>query len=100
MALAATAAPADLARQLAVSPAYLNRLFRGHLGESVQQYCLHCRMERAAALLGAGASPLDAAAACGFRSPSAFYAAFRKAYGASPGEYRGAAASLRNQEEA
>lgn len=80
--------PAEIAHRLAVSPAYLNRLFRRHLGESVQEYCLRHRVERAAELLEAGVAPLDAAGACGFHSPSAFYAAFRRIHGMAPGAYR------------
>jgi len=86
--LAGECGPADLARRLAVSPAYLNRLFRRHLGESAQRYGLRRRVGRAAQLLDAGASPLDAAVACGFGSPSAFYAALRRFYGMAPGKYR------------
>lgn len=95
MALADAAAPSDLARHLAVSSAYLNRLFRRHLGVSAQQYCLQRRAERVAELMESGTAPLDAAAACGFRSASAFYAAFRKAHGVAPGEYRSLRCSVK-----
>lgn len=88
LALALRHGPAEMARELSVSLPHLNRLFRRHLGASVQQRVLRLRAERAAALLDAGATPLEAAAACGFRSLSAFYAAFRRAYGMAPGEYR------------
>ncbi|WP_374711290.1 Ada metal-binding domain-containing protein [Symbiobacterium terraclitae] len=80
--------PSGMARELSVSLPHLNRLFRRHLGGSVRQCVLRLRAERAAALLDAGASPLEAADACGFRSLSAFYAAFRRVHGMAPGEYR------------
>jgi len=94
-ALALRHRPAEVARALAVSLPHLNRLFRRHLGVSVQQYALRLRTERAAAMLEAGAGPLDAADACGFGSLSAFYAAFRRRYGMAPGKYR-----CRHQKEA
>ncbi len=76
----------ELARVAAFSPYHFHRIFTGMVGETVAQYVLRVRLERAVALLkGDPGLPIIAAAVeSGFQSPSAFSRAFRQRYGIAP----------------
>lgn len=78
---------AEIARAVGLAPRSLERRFRAETGMTFgrwrQQSLLLKGLERAAG----GASVKNAAQAAGYASPSAYVAAFRKAFGATPGRY-------------
>ncbi|MYB17999.1 MAG: helix-turn-helix transcriptional regulator [Holophagales bacterium] len=79
----------DLARHIRLSPAYLQRLFVTHVGESPAQYARRLRLERAAWLLRRpGATVTEVALESGYGAPEAFTRAFRSRFGVSPSGYR------------
>ncbi len=69
----------------------LARLFRRETGMSFQAWRRQLRLTEALALLAQGATPARAAAAVGYGSGPAFGAAFRAAFGTTPGRSRNAA---------
>lgn len=78
-----------LARSLAVSPSTLGRRFREAAGLTPMRALERARVRRGAELLaGTRAGVLEIALEVGFRSPSAFARAFRRAYGAAPSAWR------------
>lgn len=79
---------ADWAVELAVSPRTLTRAFRTETGLSLGRWQAAVRVQRAVLLLGAGAGIEDVAEAVGYRSASAFGAAFRRETGRTPGWFR------------
>lgn len=81
----------DLARVACFSPFHFHRVFRSATGETVRGFVERMRVERAAFLLGRGASRrllVDLALECGFSSSSEFSRAFRARFGVSPSEFR------------
>ena len=79
----------DLAQACGLSLTHFRRLFSRALGQSPKEYLVRFRLQKAAALLGAGrCGVLDAALACGWGSLSAFSRQFATAFGASPRSYR------------
>ena len=64
----------------------LARLFRAETGMSFQAWRRHLRLTEALALLSQGVPPARAAASVGYSSGPAFGAAFRTAFGMTPGE--------------
>jgi AraC-like DNA-binding protein len=66
----------------------LARLFRRETGMSFQAWRQQLRLTEAQALLAQGATPARAAAAVGYSSGPAFGAAFRAAFGTTPGRSR------------
>ncbi|MCW8087768.1 AraC family ligand binding domain-containing protein [Sabulicella glaciei] len=66
----------------------LARLFRGETGMGFARWRQTLRLAEAAALLSQGATPARAAAAVGYDSAPAFGAAFRAAFGVTPGAGR------------
>jgi AraC-like DNA-binding protein len=66
----------------------LARLFRRDTGMSFQAWRRQLRLTEALALLTQGSSPARAAAAIGYESGPAFGAAFRAAFGITPGQAR------------
>lgn len=67
----------------------LARLFRTETGMGFAAWRQQLRLAEAAALLAAGAAPAQAAARVGYASASAFGAAFRAAFGHTPGTPHG-----------
>jgi len=85
--------PLDLERLAAVacfSPFHFHRLFHAWMGETLQDFVLRLRLERAAQLLVFNelTSISEIALDCGFSSPSAFARAFKGAFGVSATEWR------------
>lgn len=76
------------ADEAGVSVRTLQRLFSRDTGLSFGQWCLHVRMLEAVRRLSAGEPVGLVATACGYRSASAFVAAFRRVYGFTPGGLR------------
>jgi AraC-like DNA-binding protein len=70
------------------SPRTLTRLFRRETGMGFGRWRQSLRLAEAAALLAGGATPARAAAAVGYASAPAFGAAFRAAFGITPGAAR------------
>ncbi len=78
---------AGLSAELGLSPAHFSRLFHRHFGVPAVFYRNQIRLERAAALIGQGASPADVAFACGFSDQSHFTRELKKARGLTPRSY-------------
>jgi AraC-like DNA-binding protein len=74
------------AEQAGASARTLRRLFRAETGMGFARWRQMLRLAEAAALLAGGAAPARAAAAVGYASAPAFGAAFRAAFGMTPGE--------------
>ena len=72
-----------------LSPHYLNRAFREQVGVPPHRYQLGLRIDRAKALLAAGASVATVAAATGFADQAHLSRHFRRHVGLPPGRYRG-----------
>src|SRR6478609_8780837 len=79
---------AELGRAVGAAERTLSRLFRAELGLGFPQWRTQLRLQHALVLLARGRSVTATAAACGFRSPSAFIEAFRHAFGTTPGRYQ------------
>ncbi|MCH7341879.1 AraC family transcriptional regulator [Pelomonas sp. CA6] len=79
---------ADIALELGLHENTLQRRFREAHGCSVFDYLRRRRLERARALLQAGASVTEAALDAGYGSPANFATAFRRAFGCSPSQQR------------
>jgi AraC-like DNA-binding protein len=81
------AGTARLARAVGVSPRTLERRFQTETGMTLGRWRQHrlliCGLEH----IAAGGSVADAAVASGYASPSAYIAAFRKAFASTPGRY-------------
>ena len=85
--------PLDLERLAAVacfSPFHFHRLFHAWIGETLQDFVLRLRLERAAQLLVFNelTTISEIALECGFSSPSAFARSFKGAFGVSASEWR------------
>jgi AraC-like DNA-binding protein len=80
----------SLAAEAGLSPHQLSELINSRLGMGFSRYVRERRVEAAKALLLASPSQsvLSVSLDTGFRSQSAFYAAFKEMTGQSPGEFR------------
>ncbi|MFT3999047.1 MAG: helix-turn-helix transcriptional regulator [Rhizobium sp.] len=85
--LARTISIEEAADALHMSRATLMRLFQRETGLSFGRWRQQARMLKALTLLAEGRSILDTALECGYDSPSAFSAMFRRSLGRSPREY-------------
>jgi len=80
-----------LAEVAGFSPFHFHRIFRGMVGESVQQYLRRLRLERAAGKLKTSSSSvLDIALDAGYESHEAFTRAFGRQFGCTPTAFRDA----------
>lgn len=84
----ATTPLADLARGAGASMRTLQRLFLTQTGLSPEAWRGRVRMQQAVVSLSAGVPVTQAALDCGYDSVSAFIAAFKRAFGTTPGRYR------------
>lgn len=80
----------DWAAELGVSTRTVTRTFRAETGLSLGQWVAAVRAQRAVMLLGGGLDLDEVAERMGYRSASAFGAAFRRTTGATPGMFRAA----------
>ncbi|WP_245906260.1 AraC family transcriptional regulator [Teichococcus aestuarii] len=74
------------AAEVGASARTLSRLFRAETGMSFGAWRQHWRLAEAAALLARGVPPARAAALVGYASAPAFGAAYRAAFGVTPGQ--------------
>ncbi len=79
---------ADIGRAVAASPTYLTDLFRRVEGTSLHQYLTQLRLARALVELPHANDLTTLALDVGFSSHSHFSAAFRRAFGCTPSQYR------------
>ena len=79
---------ADLAKGSGASLRTLQRLFLAETGLPLEPWRCRARMQQGVVSLSAGASVTAAALESGYQSPSAFIAAFKRAFGVTPGRYR------------
>lgn len=80
---------AAIASQCGLSPRHFCRLFRAATGTTLTEFAGARRIERATHLLAEGRLPIKQIAwACGFATPAAFSAAFRRATGQQPSACR------------
>ena len=78
----------ELATLCGLSVRHLTRAFRTSRGRSIGDYIADHRIDQAKQLLATGESIKAVAHALGFTAPSNFAAAFRRATGETPREYR------------
>jgi AraC-like DNA-binding protein len=81
----------DVAAAVRLSPFYFLRTFKRSTGMPPHAYLNQIRLERARALLRAGESPAQVAAALGFADQSHLTRRFKAAFGVTPSQYRAAA---------
>lgn len=79
---------ADAGRAAGASPAYLTHVFSRFEGVSLHQYLTNLRLSRALAELPHAGDLTALALEVGFSSHSHFTAAFRRAYGFTPSQFR------------
>jgi AraC-like DNA-binding protein len=81
---------ASLAGAVGLSGHQLSELINTRLGVNFSRYVRECRVNAAKTLLTSepGRAILSISMDTGFRSQSAFYAAFKEVTGQSPGDYR------------
>ena len=84
---------ARLARHFGIGVRTLERGFVAETGLSLGQWRRHARFMDALRQLGAGSSVKRAAIEAGYRTPSAFVAAFRSSFRTTPGRYFGSSRS-------
>jgi AraC-like DNA-binding protein len=87
---AATITLAELAREAGVSRFQLVRGFAKFTGLTPHAYIVQRRLDAARAMIAAGATLANTAAACGFADQSHFNRTFIGRYGVTPGTYAGA----------
>jgi AraC family transcriptional regulator len=79
----------DLAQDIGISPSHLRRLFKNSTGQTLHEYIEDVRVAQAKEMLANSQLRLKVIShRVGFSHPSAFSAAFRKATGESPRDYR------------
>jgi len=85
-----------IAKVVGASPFHACRVFRHGTGYSLHAYLTEQRLRRSLLLLGEGGTDLRAiAAGLGFSSHSHFTAAFRRAFGIAPSDFRAGATASR-----
>ncbi len=77
-----------MAAKALMSPAHFSREFKAAYGETPYAYLMTRRIERAMALLRAGASVTDACTAVGATSLGSFSSSFTEIVGETPSSYR------------
>ena len=85
--LAENLSVAGLAEQFFMDKNTLTRQFKRLVGMTPGECIRQRRLQAAHTMIAAGAGMQEACAECGFSDYSAFYRAFRQAYGISPSDY-------------
>lgn len=79
----------NISKKLGYNPSYISRLFKDYSGESLSNYLIRLRMEKAAHILTKTALSVDdAAVQCGYNDTGYFIKAFRRYYEITPGKFR------------
>lgn len=79
----------DLAQKMNISSRHLSRLFKGHTGDTVQDYREKMRVQHGEQLLlHTEMSVKEIAIHCGFGNPRQFSRLWQKVKGCTPGEFR------------
>ena len=79
----------EVAKEAGLTRAYAMRLFRKSMGMTMLEYITRQRVSHAQRLLATtDRGVLDIMQACGFVSPTRFYAVFRRFVGGTPNRYR------------
>jgi AraC family transcriptional regulator len=79
----------QVAKIAGFAPDYFSRLFQREHGASFRKYLLRARIDRAREMLAETPLSIDRIQSlAGFRTRTHFYAAFKRAAGKTPGEYR------------
>ena len=87
----AGATVAEAARRAGISPPWLTRLFRKHIGKTPTRHLLEVRVKAAGAMLSAGESLVRAAGRAGFSDQAHMTRAFKRVCGQTPAKFvRGA----------
>lgn len=91
----------DLARVACFSPFHFHRIYAAITGETVREFVLRLRLERAASqlLLLPGRSVTEIALDCGFGGSASFARAFRATFGTTATQFRKIRKPLRNPGE-
>jgi len=76
-----------IARRLGMSRSTFMRHFRQETGMTFGRWCQQARLLKSLTLLAKGESILNVALDCGYQSPSAFAAVFRRTFGKAPSSY-------------
>jgi AraC-like DNA-binding protein len=83
----------QIAAAAGVHPRHVSNLFNRFSEETLSQFLLRARLERARRLLSTSDSSVtDVSEICGFAGANHFVRAFRQRFGAPPGKYRNATA--------
>lgn len=84
-----------VAEAVGVHPRHVSNLFNRFGDETLSQFMLRARLERARRLLSSSdTSVTEVGQICGFAGPNHFVRAFRQRFGAPPGKYRTATVRL------
>ncbi|MFC4811766.1 response regulator [Paenibacillus sp. GCM10023250] len=79
----------SIAEHIGLHPVYLSRIYKLETGESIGQYLLRLRMEKAAALLKSGTDKImDVASRLGYQNATYFSKVFKDYFGQTPQQYR------------
>lgn len=79
----------EIASAVGVHPRHVSNLFNRFSDETLSNFVLRARLERARRLLAVSDSSVtEVSALCGFTGPNHFVRAFRERFGAPPGKYR------------
>lgn len=78
-----------LSERFFISPSYLCRLFKLHMGTTIGKYVTAQRIALAKSMLENGSNVSEAYERSGFTDYSSFYKAFKRAVGISPKKYAG-----------
>lgn len=77
----------DFGREVGASERTLQRLFVAETGTTFGRWRTQLRLQHGVIWLGRGATVTAAATRCGYDQPSAFIAAFKSAFGTTPGRF-------------
>jgi len=79
----------QLAQEVGISISHFHSVFKAVVGESIAEYCLRLRIERAAALLKYSAWDIgEIGGLCGFQTHASFSRRFKQFYLLTPRQYR------------
>lgn len=78
-----------IAEKVALNPSYLSRWYKKHTGESISDYIIRLKIEKAKELLSSSTLKIhDISSKLGFTDPHYFFRFFKKAMKCTPNEYR------------